>query len=402
MKRHVNVVIAGAGVVGLTLAALLKRSPQSPHIRLTIVDAAPRPEFAASDEIGLRVSAISTGSAKILGMADAWQSTIKERVCAYSDMQVWDSGGAVEGPETLRFSASEFALPQLGFIVENQLLQESLLKSLVERQQGVEFSTTIRAVDCVGDRFAVTLSDGQKIAADLLVGADGGRSFVRQQSGIAVDGWAYRQTAFVTHLQTEINHQNTAWQRFLPAGPIALLPLADGRVSVVWSTSPEEAANANSLTDEQLGETLTRVSDYVLGRLTPAGPRGAFPLAAQYAKQYVLPGLALIGDAAHSVHPLAGQGANLGIADAECLANVIAASMAANEDIGDFRVLRRYERARKGANITMLRFIDGLNRLFGTDSPAIAALRMTGMRLFNRSGPLREHAVRVALGINDG
>ena len=131
-------------------------------------------------------------------------------------------------------------------------------------------------------------------------------------------------------------------------------------------------------------------------------PRGSFPLAARYAKQYVLPGLALIGDAAHSGHPLAGQGANLGIADADCLAGVIVSAMAASEDIGDFRVLRRYERARKGANIAMLRFVDGLNRLFGSDSSAITALRTTGMRLFNRSGPLREHAVRVALGINDG
>ena len=402
MNYDVNIVVAGAGVVGLTLAALLKRSAQGANIGLTVVDAAPRPVFDANQDVGLRVSAISSGSAEILALTNAWKSIIRERVCAYSDMQVWDSSAAVEGPETLRFSASEFALPQLGFIAENQLLQEALLKALGERQQGVEFSTTIRAVDPVGERFAVTLSDGQKIAADLLVGADGGRSFIRKQSGIVVDGWAYEQAAFVTHLNAEKSHQHTAWQRFLPGGPLALLPLADGRVSVVWSTSPDEAAGAKSLSDGELGDKLTRVSDYVLGRLTPAGPRGSFPLAARYAKQYVLPGLALIGDAAHSVHPLAGQGANLGIADADCLAGVIVSAMAASEDIGDFRVLRRYERARKGANIAMLRFVDGLNRLFGSDSSAITALRTTGMRLFNRSGPLREHAVRVALGINDG
>lgn len=401
MKADFHVVIAGAGVVGLTLAALLAGSRQHKHIRLTVVDAAPRPDFAFDQDIGLRVSAISTGSADILQQANAWADVVGGRVCAYSEMRAWDSGGAVEGPETLCFSASHYAVRQLGFIVENQLIQHALLQSLDGLNQQVEYSTSIRSVNRKADRFSVNLSDGRLIEADLVVGADGGASFVRKQSGITVKGWQYQQSAFVTHLHSEQHHRNTAWQRFLRSGPVALLPLADDRVSMVWSTTPEEAAEAMDLSDEALSERLTAITDNVLGKLTPAGPRGAFPLRAQHANQYVLPGLALIGDAAHSVHPLAGQGANLGIADAACLADVITDAIANNEVIGDFRVLRRYERARKGANSTMLHFIDGINRLFAYDSSPLTALRATGMRIFNKSGPIRDHAVRVALGLND-
>ena len=212
---------------------------------------------------------------------------------------------------------------------------------------------------------------------------------------------AYAQVEGYDRRSITPNLKVTAWQRFLQSGPVALLPLADSRVSVVWSTSPEEAAAAMDMHDEALSSQLTHITDGVLGQLTPAGPRGSFPLQAQHARQYVLPGLALIGDAAHSVHPLAGQGANLGIADARSLANVIVSASASNEEISDFRVLRRYERAQKGANKRMLHFVDGINRLFGSKSPSVAALRGTGMRVFNRSGPIRDYAVRVALGLND-
>ena len=239
MKRDFHIVIAGAGMVGLTLAALLARSGQRDHIRLSIVDAGPEPAFSYADNIGIRVSAIATGSADILRRADAWQDIVGGRVCAYSDMRVWDRAGSIEGPETLRFSASDFAVPQLGFIAENQLVQHALLGSLGTAKQTVEFATAIRSVDRISGGFSITLSDGREIDADLLIGADGASSFVRKQAGISVDSWRYAQSAFVTHLRPEKNHRNTAWQRFLASGPVALLPLADGRVSVVWSTSPE-------------------------------------------------------------------------------------------------------------------------------------------------------------------
>jgi 2-octaprenylphenol hydroxylase len=211
--------------------------------------------------------------------------------------------------------------------------------------------------------------------------------------------WPYDQTALVTHLRPTRPHQATAWQRFLREGPLGVLPLADGRVSVVWSTSPDLAKRGADASDEELGRMLTDASDKVLGNLSVAGPRGAFPLGAQHAQRYVLPGIALIGDAAHAIHPLAGQGANLGLQDAAELADVIETALQKGLHPGDQPVLRRYERARRGANATMLHFMTGLNRLFTTDSRLVGELRAVGMRIFNRSGPIRERAVKVALGV---
>ena len=223
---------------------------------------------------------------------------------------------------------------------------------------------------------------------------------MRESAGIQTSDWEYEQAAFVTHLRPQKAHCNVAWQRFLRTGPLGMLPLADGRISVVWSTTEVQANWAMTASDDELGWALSEASDHVLGELTVAGPRGVFPLRAKHAQNYVKAGLALIGDAAHAVHPLAGQGANLGLQDADCLADVIVTALQNGEHPGDRPVLRRYERARKGANASMLHFMTGLNRLFATDSALLKELRTTGMRLFNRSGPIREHVVSVALGTN--
>jgi 2-octaprenylphenol hydroxylase len=315
-------------------------------------------------------------------------------------MKVWDAAGSVDGPETLTFDAAEFAVAELGFIVENDLIQKQLAGNLESQEVDVKFSTKITSLEASAERYSIELDSGTVLQSDLLIGADGARSFVRASAGISVKSWPYPQKAFVTHLQPERSHEHTAWQRFLETGPIGLLPLSDGRVSTVWSTTPELAEGALAATDKELQTMLGEATDGVLGVLTPAGPRGAFPLRAQHADQYVLPGLALIGDAAHTVHPLAGQGVNLGFADAAALAAVIAEAIAESEEPGDLPVLRRYERARKGDNKTMLHFVDGLNRLFSNDSEGLARIRGAGMRLFNKSGPIRQHAVQVALGIN--
>ncbi len=399
MKRQFDIVIVGAGMVGLTLAKLLAQSERHDALNILLIDAGKKPAFAADSDVSLRVSAIASGSTELLARIGVWDDIVNTRACPYRDMRVWDAPGNVEGPETLCFDAAEFAVPQLGFIVENVLIQGALLKHLESSAVTVRFETPITSLNKVGDRYEVELAGGELLASDLLIGADGAASFVRTSAAIGITAWQYSQTAFVTHLQPEKSHRNTAWQRFLKTGPIGLLPLIDGRVSTVWSTTAAQAAAALDASDEQLQVMLTNATDNVLGKLTPSGPRGSFPLKAQHADQYVLPGLALVGDAAHAVHPLAGQGANLGLADAETLASVITAALAANENPGDLPTLRKYERARKGANQTMLHFIDGLNRLFSNDSTSLARLRGTGMRLFNRSGPIRARAVQVALGI---
>lgn len=396
MSREYDIVVVGAGMVGLSAACLLARDER---LRVTVVDAGPRPVFDPGDEVSLRVSAIAPGSVDILSRIGAWQAIQAARVCPYRNMKVWDAAGSVDGPETLSFEAAEFAVPQLGFIVENVLIQHALLQQLEMTGAEVCFDTPLESIDRTGHRFELELASGEKLTPDLLVGADGARSFIRDNAGIAVRSWPHAQKAFVTCLQTETGHHNTAWQRFLEDGPIGLLPLSDGRVSIVWSTTHEKAEEALSMSDDELSGLLAEITDGALGNLTPAGPRGAFPLKSQHAAEYVQDGLVLIGDAAHTVHPLAGQGVNLGLADADELARVVLDALASDENPGDLPTLRKYERARKGANKTMLRFVDGLNRLFSNRSAPLARLRGVGMYIFNKSGLIRERAVQTALGI---
>ena len=398
MNKRFDIVVVGGGVTGLTVAALLAKCEFAAEFQITIIDAASRPVWAPTDDVALRVSAVSGGSAGLLDELGAWSSIENSRVCAYDHMRVWDESIEPGSASTLCFSADEFAVQHLGYIVENVLMQHTLLSVLDDLGVELLFDTPIADIEFNADRHSLHLQSETTIEADLIIGADGGRSFVRESAGIDVRRRPYEQTAFVTHLSPENSHRQTASQRFLRDGPLGMLPLADGRISVVWTTTPDSAERALKCGDEELGQMLTEASDFALGTLTVDGPRGAFPLGAQHAEDYVRRGVALIGDAAHTVHPLAGQGANLGLQDAEELAAVIIAALRVGEHPADRPVLRRYERARKGANATMMHFMTGLNRLFASDSSVLGELRRTGMQLFNRSGPVKKRVVGVALG----
>jgi len=399
VNQQFEIVIVGAGLAGLTAAALLSKGQYHDRLRITVVDAAERPCHRAAEDIELRVSAIATGTADLLDSIGAWRTVAATRVGHFDRIRVWDEKGSPESATTLHFDAADFAVPQLGFIVENTLLQHAILALLDDTDITLRFACPIRTVHGNGRRMQLEVGGTDTLDADLVIGADGARSLVRDSLGIETRDWPYRQTAVVTHLQPEKSHRNIAWQRCLRTGPLGMLPLPDGRISVVWTTTKETADRAMSGDDAELGRLLTEASDHVLGELSVAGARGAFPLCARYAKQYVLPGVALIGDAAHVVHPLAGQGANLGLQDAAMLAAVISHALDEGEHPGDRPVLRRYERARKGINATMLHLMTGLNGVFATDSAILGELRAIGMLLFNRSGPIRAHAVKVALGI---
>ena len=399
MNRRYDIVVIGGGVTGLMAATLLAKGPQREAMDITLVDAVPRPVFSPDDEVALRVSAIATGTAEMFDSVGAWEYTAATRVAPYTSMRVWDENDTPESAAALHFDADEFAIQQLGFIVENVLLQDVLLYQLDRTEATLKFQSPIRALRRTARNYELELESGESLTADLVIGADGARSFVRSAVGIEANEWPYEQTAFVTHLQPERPHGGTALQRFMRDGPLGLLPLQDGRVSVVWSTTPERAKAALVADDAATGRMLSEASDYALGNLEVTGPKGAFPLCARHATSYVLPNLALIGDAAHAIHPLAGQGANLGLQDAAELATQVAEAIAQGYHPGDRPVLRRYERARKGANATMLHFMTGLNRLFTTDSEVIGEIRSAGMRAFNRSGPIIERAVKVALGV---
>lgn len=400
MNTVSNVVIAGAGVTGLAFAARLAQAAPVGSVSITVVEAAPRPIFDADSDVALRVSAIANGSIDLLDDIGAWSVVEQARVCPYDHMRVWDEADDPGGPATLRFDADEFGVPRLGCIVENQLLQHAMLEVLDSLDVELRFESSIASIEETKENRKLVFESGEAISADLVVAADGARSLVRESVGIEVTRLEYDQVAVVTHLVPERPHANTAWQRFLRDGPIGMLPLSDGRISVVWSTTPDAAESALAFDDEALGKLLTDISDGVLGKLEVAGPRGKFPLAAQHAMDYVRRGVALIGDAAHTVHPLAGQGANLGIQDARELADVVSAAIHNGEHPADRPVLRRYERSRKGSNATMMHFMTGLNRLFASDSEVLGELRRAGMQLFNRAGPIRERVVGVALGAN--
>jgi len=393
-----SILVAGAGTVGLLAVLRLLASRNAAQLDVTIVDAGAAPEHVVAGETGLRVSAISAGSADLLESLGAWQRMHPTHVAAFDRMRVWDAASDPHGGATLRFDADEFGVPHLGYIVDDAALREALRAAIEAAGAGVRFDTAVAdaSFDDAGAR--VRFADGGELTADLVIAADGGGSPLRRQAG--VDTWeqAYDQVAFVTHLEPTVPHGDTAWQRFLPTGPLGLLPLADGRVSVVWTTTPEAAEQAYSMSDDGLGSLLTDASDGVLGDLRASGPRGRFPLVARHARRYVRRGFALVGDAAHTVHPLAGQGANLGIADVAELTGVIDAALDHREHPGDLPVLRRYERARRSDNARMLHFMTGLNRLFASDSGPLGELRRNGMALFNRSGPIRRKMAGVALG----
>ncbi len=400
MRPEVDVAIVGAGMVGLALAGLLRREDDT--LRLAVVDAGGPPVFDENADVGLRVSAVSPGSASLLEHSGAWQAVSRSRMGTCTAMCVWDARGEAQGSEALRFAADELGLPELAHIVENELIRHALYQALGAGEGGIRwyFDTRVQGFEAGARAARLTLADGGgHLDAALVVGADGARSAVRRLAGMPVRARRYPQDALVTHVRPERRHRETAWQRFLPSGPVALLPLGDGRCSVVWSTDTGACAGLMALPDEDLGAQLTEATAGVLGQLTVTGPRGSFPLAASYAPDYVDSRLVLAGDAAHAVHPLAGQGVNLGFSDAGELARCIGAARRAGEDAGNRPVLRRYERARKGENMRTLIFLDALQRFFALDSPAVARIRMDGMRLFNRIGPLRRMAVRHATGL---
>ncbi len=399
MKPSSTIIVAGAGVAGLTAATLLATGRHGPALDVTVIDRMPPPQFHADGDIGLRVSAISTGSAALLERIGVWAHVDAQRSCAYERMRVWDHTQPVDGPSTLYFDAADFAVPQLGFIVEDVLLRYALAQELDGTSVNLRFNSAIEAVDFGTGRPRIRLDDGTERQADLIIAADGGNSRVRAIAGIRTSDYPYRQTAIVTHATPERPHEHTAWQRFLADGPLGLLPLPDGRVSIVWSAGEATATEATAASDAALSDLLTRASDGALGTLEAAGSRALFPLCARHANRYVQRHLALIGDAAHAIHPLAGQGANLGLQDAQVLAETIDAALDNDQYLGDLPVLRRYERRQKGLNTTMFYFMTGLNRLFTTDSALVRDLRTFGMRLFNHAGPIRAQAVKVALGM---
>ncbi|MGH8529087.1 MAG: UbiH/UbiF/VisC/COQ6 family ubiquinone biosynthesis hydroxylase [Nevskiales bacterium] len=386
--RH-DVVIVGGGLVGASLAIALHRA----EVDVALVEAARPAAFDPAADYDLRFSAIAPSSQRWLAKLDAWPQLAVQRACAYQHMQVWEAAG----PDVLEFDATELGLPELGHIVENNLLLDALWRQL----DGVAIYCPARlaAMELNAQAAQLSLEDGRALECALVIGADGSQSLVRELAGIASFGWSYGQRGIVANVTTEHAHAATAWQRFLPTGPLAFLPLADGRCSIVWSADETLADDLLALSDTTFCERLGAAFEHKLGMITATSRRAAFPLTMQQAERYSLPRLALLGDAAHVIHPLAGQGVNLGFQDAELLGSELSSAREQDKDLGAERHLRRYERTRKSENALMVAATDGLYRLFHSDNSLLRFARTRGMGLVNRLAPLKQQFMQRAVGL---
>ncbi|MCG7967939.1 MAG: UbiH/UbiF/VisC/COQ6 family ubiquinone biosynthesis hydroxylase [Candidatus Thiodiazotropha taylori] len=387
----VDLLIVGGGMVGSALACAMAEA----GFEVTVIDVREPARSWPEDEVDLRVSALTRASQRILENLQAWPRMVEMRVSPYDKMEVWDAGGNGR----IHFSAAEIGEMDLGHIVENRVTQLALWERL-ESYPNVQLRFPERISNLfLGESPEVELQSGERLTAKLVVAADGRDSEVRHLAGIDTRGWEYDQHAIVATITPKRFHENTARQRFMSSGPLALLPIDDGRCSIVWSTSPTHGESLMSLDDAGFCQALTQASEAVLGSIQATGPRGLFPLRLEHADTYIQPGLALIGDAAHAMHPLAGQGVNLGLMDAMTLADVLTEAGTAGRSIGSMATLRRYERARKGANIAMLGAMDGFKRLFSNEVPPLRVIRNLGLNLADRSGFVKHQIMRRAMGM---
>lgn len=414
---EVDLLVVGGGMVGAALAAACAGR----GLRIAVTETREPQRAWPAGDIDLRVSALSRASQRLLARLgrgpSVWERIQQLGASPYREMRVWDGVGGAG----IHFDSADLGEPDLGHIVENRVTQLALWECLEATPEvkllcpargaalilpeagagpaaGRDRGEVPGAPGALGDLARVDLNDGRRVAARLVVGADGRDSWVRAQAGIATSGWEYDQQAIVANVSLTEPHRETAWQRFLPTGPLAFLPLADGRCSIVWSARSERARELMALDDTAFLKALEEASERRLGALTAIGRRAAFPLRLQHADQYVRPRLALIGDAAHAVHPLAGQGVNLGFLDAAQLADSLGEAQAQGRDIGGLWALRRYERARRGDNLRMLAAMDGFKRLFSNDQPLLVAARNAGLAAADRLTPLKRLFMEQALG----
>ena len=384
-----DVVVVGSGLVGASFALALAPA----GLNLALVEAQPPPGAGAADWDS-RVYAISPGSAAFLERCGVWQDLDMTRVSRVEAMRIFGDDGRSE----LDFNAYDAGLRELAFIVENREVQRVLWGALKRaRHVAVMAPAACKALTFEIQTAELELNDGSVLRPRLMVGADGADSWVRAQTAITIEARPYHQTAVVANFAITRPHRGIAYQWFRHDGVLALLPLPGERVSMVWSTSEEHAARLLELAREEFAAEVAAASHGVVGDLQLITPAAAFPLRLQRVRQLVLPRLALIGDAAHNVHPLAGQGVNLGFRDARQLAQVLR-ERGSQTDCGDYRLLRRYERARREDIVAMQFATDSLQRLFNNEIAWLASLRNCGLRLMNRQAQLKNLLVQHAVG----
>jgi 2-octaprenylphenol hydroxylase len=387
-----EVAVVGGGMIGATLALILARA----GIRTVLLEERPPVRDWPEDSVDIRVSALTRTSQILLNTLGVWNAITERGAGPFRTMRVWDPACGGE----LYFDAADVGHDILGFILENRVL----VKSLWDFFEKLPDASVICPARVIGIHPAsrgsrLLLDNGQSIVTQLVVAADGADSALRSMAAIEVKGWSYGQAALVATVETEFAHHETAYQRFLAEGPLAFLPLRNGMSSIVWTSSSETTQRYLELPEETFINELESASGGILGALGLVSKRATFPLRLQYARNYFRGNLVLVGDAAHSVHPLAGQGANLGLLDAAALAELVITGRNQNRPLASPHTLRKYERWRKGDNLAMLVGMDGLHRLFVRSPPGLGYLRSLGMNVINRSDPIKNFFNRYAMGL---
>ncbi|MUK91124.1 FAD-dependent 2-octaprenylphenol hydroxylase [Aliivibrio fischeri] len=393
MMQSVDIAIIGGGMVGLTVAAALENS----GLRIAVIESQlPEEELASLPDI--RVSAISRASENILNNVGAWQGVLSRRAAPYTSMRVWEQDSFAK----IEFEAEDIAQHNLGHIVENRVIQLSLLDK-ISKQENVTLLAPERCTNIMfGESEAwINLESGKAITAKLVVGADGANSWLRNQLDIPLTHWDYGHSALVANIRTVDTHNATARQIFRPEGPLAFLPLGEPNLSsIVWSLDPLQAEDLVSMPEDDFNKRLTTAFDNQLGLCSVEGARQAFLLKMRYAKDFVRERAVLVGDAAHTIHPLAGQGVNLGLADAAALAETILALQNESKDIGLKVNLRSFERWRKAEAAQMIASMQGFKELFSGSNPVKKFIRGVGMSLTNELSPVKDECLKRALGLS--
>lgn len=387
-----DVVIVGAGIVGLTLACHLKDK----GLRIALLNKDRLDKKNATLTSQLRVIAVTLGSQQLLDQLKIWQRLDTKQYAPFRCMQVWESGQAAQ----LFFDSADIGQASLGYIVKNFDLEQALYaQAITDPELTWLIPDTLMELQQEENHVVIALASGKEISTRLLVGADGDQSKVRQLADFYIKSTDYAQHALIATVKTELTHDQIARQIFLENGPLAFLPLKEAHhCSIVWSNTSEEVQRLAAIDDEAFCAELTQVFEQRLGEVISTSSRLSYPLKTQEAEQYIKSSIALIGDAAHIIHPLAGQGANLGMADAQCLAKIILEANQKHRSIGALHTLRRYERERRFHNRVMMGGVDAIKYLFATHNLFLQKTRQFGLSVFNNVTCLKNTIARYAMG----
>jgi len=393
-----DILIVGGGMVGSTLACALAQ--QQPDLSIAILEAKQQAPVFTASHYHHRVSAIALSSQRIFQTLGVWEAIQQQRISPFTHIEVWDAQGKGE----INFGAEEIAETHLGHIIENNVMQAALMEKCKSYTQ-IKWIAPIELTDWREEEESIVLfsRDQRSFKAKLAVAADGANSWLRTQSGFICDKKEYQQQALVVEVQTALPHQQRARQVFLETGPLAFLPLAsENRCSIVWSLPHAHAEQMLNLAEQPFKQALTDAFSKRLGDIEKIEQRYTFTLYQQQAKQYVHSRKVLVGDAAHIIHPLAGQGLNMGLLDAVCLAEILKEARQKKGDLASLSHLRRYERWRKADNLTMLTCVDGIKKLFASENKSIQQLRSCGLTFLNQIEWVKNQFTSYAIGNREG